>query len=88
MNLIFHSILPQTADATKRIASMAARCLCMIAITEVLSEHLEIDNEIWLYCACAAVYQGNKTHRDILKELRPDPSPLSPDPVNDEFDDE
>ena len=69
-NLIFHSIFPQTADATKRIASMAVRCLRMIAITEVLSEHLEIDNEIWLYCTCTAVYQGNKAHRDILKELR------------------
>ena len=126
--------------------SMAARTLCMIAINEVLSEHLEIDNEIWLYCTCTAVYQGNKAHRDILKELRaafylphgpptlqrlnepssshrnrgasgevverappwywvwaelrfeelydrrpetmPDPSPCSPDPVNDQFDDD
>ena len=70
MNLIFHSIFPQTADATKRIASMATRCFRMIAITEVLSEHLEIDNEIWLYATCTEVHQGNKVHRDILRELR------------------
>ena len=146
MNLIFHSNFPQTADVIKRLPSMAVRCLQMHAITEVLSEHLEIDNEIWLYCTCAAIYQGNKAHRDILKELRaafysphgpptlqrlnepssihrnrgangeiverappwywvwaelrfeelydrrpetmPVPSPCSPDPVNDQFDDE
>ena len=41
MNLIFLSNFPQTADVTKRLPSMAVRCLQMHAITEVLSEHLE-----------------------------------------------
>ena len=70
MNLIFHSIFLKATNATKRIASMAASCLCILSVTEILSQYLEVDNEIWLYGTCPPVYQGNKAHRDILKELR------------------
>ena len=49
---------------------MAVRSLETHAITEVLSEYLEIDNEIWLYCTCRAIHIGNKAHRDILTDIR------------------
>ncbi len=39
---------------------MAVRSLETYAVTEVLSEYLEIDNEIWLYCTCKAIHIGNK----------------------------
>ena len=49
---------------------MAAYCLSILSVTEILSQHLEVDNEVWLYGTCSSIYEGNKAHRDILKELR------------------
>ena len=68
-NSIFHSILPQTANPTK-ITLMAAYCFSILSVTDVLSQHLEVDNEVRLYGTCSSIYEGNKAHRDILKELR------------------
>ena len=48
---------------------MAAHCLGITSITSVLSEHLDMVDEIKLYQTCSTVYSGNKVHRDILQEL-------------------
>ena len=49
---------------------MAVRSLETYAVTEVLSEYLEIDNEIWLYWTCRAIHIGNKGHINILTDIR------------------
>ena len=49
---------------------MAAHCFGILSITDVLSEHIDVVEEIRLYATCSAIYSGNKVHRDILKELR------------------
>ncbi len=49
---------------------MAAHCFGTLSITCVLSEHLDVVDEIKLYGASSTVYLGNKVHRDILHELR------------------
>ena len=49
---------------------MAAHCFGILSITSVLSEHLDVVDEIKLYGTCSTIYSGNKVHRDILHELR------------------
>ena len=49
---------------------MAAHCFGILSITDTLSEHIEVDDEVRLYGTCSSIYDGNKAHRDILKELR------------------
>ena len=49
---------------------MAAHCLGITAITSVLSECLDVVDEIKFYQTCSTVYSGNKVHRDILQNLR------------------
>ena len=49
---------------------MAAHCFGITAITSVLSEHLDVVDEIKLYQTCSTVYSGNKVHRDVLQNLR------------------
>ena len=49
---------------------MAALCFGILSITSVLSEHLDVVDEIKLYAACSAIYSGNKVHRDVLQNLR------------------
>ena len=49
---------------------MAAHCFGIPWITSVLSEHLDVVDEIKLYRTCSTIYSGNKVHRDILRELR------------------
>ena len=49
---------------------MAAHCFSILSITDTLSEHIEVDDEVRLCGSCSSIYDGNKTHRDILKELR------------------
>ena len=49
---------------------MAAHCLGITSITSVLSECLDVVDEIKLYQTCSTVYSGNKVHRDILQNLR------------------
>ena len=49
---------------------MAAHCFGITAITSVLSEHLDVVDEIKLYQTCSTVYSGNKVHRDLLQNLR------------------
>ena len=49
---------------------MAAHCFGILSITSVLSEHLDVVDEIKLYGTCSTVYSGNKVHRGILQELR------------------
>ena len=69
-NSIFHSIFPRAANLTKRVTPMAAHCFGILSITDTLSEHLEVEDEVRLYGTCSSIYEGNKAHRDILKELR------------------
>ena len=69
-NMTRHSIFLQTAIASKSIKLMAAHCFGILSITDVLSEHIDVVEEIRLYATCSAIYSGNKVHRDILKELR------------------
>ena len=49
---------------------MAALCFGILSITSVLSEHLDVVDEIKLYGTCSTIYSGNKVHRGILQELR------------------
>ena len=49
---------------------MAARRFGILSITSVLSEHLDVVDEIKLYATCSAIYSGNKVHRDILLNIR------------------
>ena len=49
---------------------MAAHCFGILSITSVLSEHLDVVDEIKLYGTCSTIYSGNKLHRDNLRELR------------------
>ena len=49
---------------------MAVRSLETYAVTEVLSEYLEVDNEIWLYWTCRAILIGNNSHINILTDIR------------------
>ena len=49
---------------------MAALCFGILSITSVLSEHLDVVDEIKLYGTCSTIHSGNKVHRDILRELR------------------
>ena len=49
---------------------MAAHCFGILSITDTLSEHIEVEDEVRLYGTCSSIYDGNKAHRDILKELR------------------
>ena len=49
---------------------MAALCFGILSITSVLSEHLDVVDEIKLYATCPAIYSGNKVHRDILLNIR------------------
>ncbi len=70
MNSIFHSIFPQSSCTTERIVVMAAHCFGILSITDTLSEHTAVEDEVRLYGTCSSIYEGNKAHRDILKELR------------------
>ena len=49
---------------------MAAHCFGILSITDTLSAHIEVEDEVRLYGTCSSIYDGNKAHRDILKELR------------------
>ena len=49
---------------------MATRCLGMLAITDTISEHCDVEDEVRLCGTCSSIYDGNKAHRDILKEIR------------------
>ena len=49
---------------------MAVHCFSILSITDILSEHLEVEDEVKLYGTCSSIHAGNKAHRDILKELR------------------
>ena len=49
---------------------MAAHCFGILSITDTLSEHTAVEDEVRLYGTCSSIYEGNKAHRDILKELR------------------
>ena len=49
---------------------MAAHCFGILSITNTLSEHIEVEDEVRLYGTCSSIYEGNKAHRDILKEIR------------------
>ena len=49
---------------------MAAHCFGILSITDTLSEHIAVEDEVRLYGTCSSIYEGNKAHRDILKELR------------------
>ena len=49
---------------------MAAHCFGILSITDTLCEHIEVEEEVRLYGTCSSIYEGNKAHRDILKELR------------------
>ena len=49
---------------------MAAHCLSLLSVTDVLCEHLLTEDEVRLYGTCSSIYDGNKTHRDILLDFR------------------
>ena len=49
---------------------MAAHCLGMLAITDTISEQIDVEDEVRLYGTCSSIYDGNKAHRDLIKELR------------------
>ena len=49
---------------------MAAHCFGILSVTDSLSQHIEVEDEVRLYGTCSSIYDGNKAHRDILKELR------------------
>ena len=51
---------------------MAIRSLETYAITEILSEYLEVDNEIWLYSTCRGICHGNRRHIAMLNGIRND----------------
>ena len=49
---------------------MAAHCLGMLTITDTISEHIDVEDEVRLYGTCSSIYDGNKAHRDFIKKLR------------------
>ena len=49
---------------------MAAHCLAITAISSVLSENLDVINEIKLYQTCSAIHTGNRQHLKVLADLR------------------